>query len=60
MAHRHSIQNALAVENPNNATAVSNTLTVVTIPVPKFLVKRSDIRLEHIVPPEIIIVTIPA
>lgn len=57
---RQSIQKALAVENPNNAIAVSITLNTVTICVPNFFVRRSDIKLEQMVPPEIIIVTRPA
>lgn len=55
-----SIQKAVAVENPYNATAVKSTLHTVTLFTPSFLVSRSDIRLEHIVPAEMIIVTKPA
>jgi len=40
--------------------AVIATLTNVTIPVPKRLIHRSLIRLEKIVPPDIIIESIPA
>jgi len=47
-------------ENPRRATAVIATLMEVTSPVPNFRVKRSDMRLAAIVPPEIIMETIPA
>ena len=39
---------------------ISMTLNTVTICVPNFFVRRSDIKLEQMVPPEIIIVTRPA
>ena len=59
MPQRHSCQNAVTVENPNIATEVTRMLTAVTVFVPKRFVRRSDIRLERIVPPEIIIETMP-
>ena len=49
-----------AVENPNSARHVNATLTAVTSPAPSFLVRRSDIRLETIVPAQITIVMTPA
>ena len=39
---------------------MSATLTAVTTPVPNFLVRRSESRLERMVPPEMIMVTTPA
>ncbi len=46
-------------ENPNSAITVRKTLTTVTILVSYFRVSLSEKRLETIVPPEIIIDTIP-
>ena len=47
------------MEKPNSAAAVRNTLAAVTTPVPNFLTLRSDSRLDRIVPPEIIMETMP-
>ena len=60
IAHRHSIQNALEVEKPSSAAAVMPTLITVTTPAPKRRVRRSEARLEMIVPIAMIIVTMPA
>lgn len=49
----------MAEEKPISAAAVRNTLISVTICVLSFRVKRSDIRLEHMVPPDIIMDTMP-
>jgi hypothetical protein len=54
------IAKELDTEKPNSASAVIPTLIAVTGPVPSFLVRRSDMRLEKIVPPAIIMETIPA
>lgn len=48
-----------AVENPKSAAAVRNVLNAVKRGVPKRFVSRSDMRLESMVPPEIIIEITP-
>lgn len=48
------------MENPNIATAVIITLIAVTRLAPSLLITLSDIRLDTMVPPAIIIATIPA
>jgi len=58
-ANTKSIQNFVEKEKPNNATTVRKTLITVTTFVESFLVSLSEKRLDTIVPPEIIIVTIP-
>lgn len=60
MANRHSISIFRETENPKSAAAVRSTLTDVTNPAPSFFVILSERRLDTIVPPEIIIVIIPA
>lgn len=60
MAHRHSIQNDPENEKPTSAAAVIATLIAVTSPTPKRRVSRSDIRLDTMVPPAMIIVMNPA
>ena len=47
------------MEKRSGAPAVRNTLAAVTSPVPNFRVSRSDRRLEQIVPPEMVMDTIP-
>ena len=46
-------------EKPNRATAVRNTLAAVTRPVPNRFTMRSDKRLDRMVPPEMIMETMP-
>ncbi len=50
MAHTRSIQNSCETEKPSSAAAVIATLTAVTFPAPKRRVRRSDARLDRIVP----------
>ena len=57
IAHIHIATKFDEKENPNKATAVVATETVVTSPVPN---QRSLFKLETIVHPAIIILTIPA
>ena len=45
------------IEKPSSANAVIEVLTAVTMPGPKRLINRALIKLETIVPVEIIIVT---
>ena len=54
-----SIQKEVAKEKPSIAAAVMRTLTAVTTPVPNFLVRKSEARLEATVPAEMIMVTMP-
>ena len=54
-----SIQKRVEIEKPNSATTVRNTLTTVTMRVPSRCVRRSESRLERIVPPEITMDTMP-
>lgn len=56
---RQSTQKARAKEKPSIAPAVMRTLTAVTSPVPNLRVRKSDARLETMVPAEMIIVTSP-
>lgn len=60
IAQRHSIQNFVEAEKPNNAAAVRKTLVIVTSSVLVFFVILSDIRLDIMVPPDTIMEMIPA
>ena len=59
MAHRHSIQNRVAVEKPKRARAVNTTETTVTYFAPNRRVSRSERRLEVTVPREMTMDTTP-
>ena len=59
MPRTSSIQNLVQNENPTSATAVKKTLTTVTAAVPNLWMRRSASRLETMVPPEMIMVTMP-
>ncbi len=52
--------NESEIEKPKSATAVNKTLIAVSAPLLNLRVNLSDIRLEKIVPPEMIMEIIPA
>ena len=58
--HTSSTQNESVTENPSSAAAVMATLTAVTLPAPKRWVRRSEARLETMVPLAIRTVRKPA
>jgi len=60
IAYKQIITKEFATENPMRATAVIPMLFDVTRPVPSFRFNRSGRRLERIVPPAMIIETMPA